>query len=174
MFRSILAGIVLMATTATGFAGSSDAFLKHIDGRWIGPGEIVAGKYKGTRFTCDLAGGTENRPSSMELDGTCRVGLFSQKMTAKVSHNGSTYQGAFLDGAKGAGLDISSGVIEGDRMVFGLDRKSLNGAMVARMESRDALNVTISVKVDGKLVPVLGMKLKREAGSVRQTALQED
>ena len=65
-----------------------------------------------------------------------------------------------------------SGVVEGDRMVFGLDRKQLNGAMVARLDDGDALNVTISVKVDGELVPVIGMVLKRD-GAVRQTALQD-
>ena len=57
-------------------------------------------------------------------------------------------------------------------MVFGLDRKQLNGAMVARLDDGDALNVTISVKVDGELVPVIGMVLKRD-GAVRQTALQD-
>ena len=108
----------------------------------------------------------------MQLDGSCRVGLFSQKMSARVTHDGRTYKGAFLDGAKGAGLDIVSGVVEGDRMVFGLDRKQLNGAMVARLDDGDALNVTISVKVDGELVPVIGMVLKRD-GAVRQTALQD-
>ena len=25
-------------------------FFKHIQGKWSGPGEIVAGKYKGTKF----------------------------------------------------------------------------------------------------------------------------
>ncbi len=177
MLRQLAAGLSFAAALSAGagpvMAGSSDTFLQTINGRWVGPGEIVAGKYKGTRFTCDLAGGTDQAPSAMQLEGSCRVGLFSQKMSARVSHDGRTYTGAFLDGAKGAGLDIVSGVVEGDRMVFGLDRKQLNGAMVARLEDRNELNVTISVKVGEDLVPVIGMKLKRDGGTVRQTALQD-
>ena len=176
MFRTVIAGVSLAVALTAGMgsasAGSSKGFMETIGGRWVGPGEIVAGKYTGPRFTCDLAGGTEKAPSAMQLDGSCRVGLFSQKMSARVTHDGRTYKGAFLDGAKGAGLDIVSGVVEGDRMVFGLDRKQLNGAMVARLDDGDALNVTISVKVDGELVPVIGMVLKRD-GAVRQTALQD-
>ena len=32
------------------------AFFQSISGTWSGPGEIVAGKYKGTKFTCNLTG----------------------------------------------------------------------------------------------------------------------
>ena len=37
-------------------AGRDKAFFDQISGQWKGPGEIVAGKYKGTKFTCDLTG----------------------------------------------------------------------------------------------------------------------
>ncbi len=32
------------------------AFFESVAGTWKGPGEIVAGKYKGTKFTCNLIG----------------------------------------------------------------------------------------------------------------------
>jgi hypothetical protein len=42
-----------------------------------------------------------------------------------------------------------------------LNRDKLNGAMLARMKGDDAMNVTVSVRVDKELVPVIGMNLKR-------------
>ena len=29
-------------------------FFQSVEGKWVGPGEIVAGKYKGTKFTCSF------------------------------------------------------------------------------------------------------------------------
>ncbi len=48
----------------------------------MGPGEIVAGKYKGTKFTCTLDGTTPAEKAGMTLDGSCRVGIFNQPMKA--------------------------------------------------------------------------------------------
>jgi hypothetical protein len=42
-----------------------------------------------------------------------------------------------------------------------LVRNSLRGAMLARLTDKDAMNVTISVKVEQRMVPVIGMSLKR-------------
>jgi hypothetical protein len=46
-------------------------------------------------------------------------------------------------------------------MVFGLNRKQLNGAMLARVSDQNTMNVTVSVRVEKELVPVIGMSLKR-------------
>ena len=46
-------------------------------------------------------------------------------------------------------------------MVLGLNRKELNGAMLARVADKNTMNVTVSVRVDKELVPVIGMSLKR-------------
>ncbi len=97
----------------------------------------------------------------MTLDGTCRVGVFSQQMKATVKRVGSAYSGKFNDGAEGKGLDITSGSVGGNKVVFGLNRKQLNGAMLARVSSPNTMNVTVSVRVDKELVPVIGMSLKR-------------
>lgn len=164
---AIAAGSVV-ATPA--HANPDEAFFRKVVGQWSGPGEIVAGKYKGTKFVCDFAGSRHPRKLGMELDGSCRVGVFSQPMRAEVVRSGNGYTGAFQDGAKGKGLDIVSGNVDRDRIVVGLDRKQLKGAMIARLDGEGAMAITVSVRVASELVPVIGMNLKR-TGGVRQSAL---
>jgi hypothetical protein len=166
----LVAGCVLMAAGPTS-AGNEKPFFDRVVGNWTGPGEIVAGKYKGTKFVCTFAGESESKSAGMALDGSCRVGLFSQKMRAEVRRAGDSFSGSFLDGAAGKGLDIVSGTIERDSMVVGLNRKQLKGAMVARLADKDSLNITVSVRVAEKLVPVIGMRLKRGEDTVTQTSL---
>jgi hypothetical protein len=138
------------------------AFFKQIEGNWMGPGEIIAGKFKGTKFVCNFAGSTPSRKIGMTLDGDCRVGMFSQKMTAKIEHRGGSYSGQFLDGAEGSGMDIVAGsVVDGQKVVFSINRKALNGVMQARITAGDTMTVTVSVRVDDSIVPVIGMNLKR-------------
>lgn len=167
MFVRLFASCVAFATIAsTSLPAHADSirdakFLKKIQGTWRGPGEIVAGKYKDTSFTCQLEGSTPAADLGMALMGSCRVGVFSQKMQASVVHDSKTYKGKFLDGAAGEGLDITAGNVTNDRIVLTLKRKDLDGAMLARLASNDKLNVTISVRVGKELVPVIGMSLDR-------------
>lgn len=152
----------LMAFTPSVYAADKDAeFFQNIEGQWTGPGEVVAGKYKGTKFVCTLAGSTPEADIGMTLDGSCRVGVFSQSMKATVLRSGKSYNGVFNDGAAGKGLDIVSGSVNRDRVVLGLNRKELNGAMLARISDPNTMNVTVSVRVDKELIPVIGMSLKR-------------
>lgn len=126
-------------------------------------GEIVAGKYKGTKFTCNLIGEpTGDSSAGIKLDGTCRVGVFKQPMTAVISQSGSTYKGKFLDGAAGKGLDVVSGAVSEDTVVVGINRAKLNGAMIARVRDDKTMNVTVSVKVESQMVPVIGLTLTRQ------------
>ncbi len=150
------------ALPATALALDRDSkFFKQVEGSWSGPGEIVAGKYKGTKFTCNFTGATPDGEVGMSLDGSCRVGMFTQRMSASVVREGRAYRGKFLDGAAGEGLDIISGNVDGTRVVFAINRNQLNGAMLARLPSDDTMNVTVSVRVNRELVPVIGMHLKR-------------
>src|SRR3954452_154946 len=72
-------------------------FFHSVEGKWVGPGEIVAGKYKGTKFTCNFNGSTPDGKIGMTLDGDCRVGMFTQKMSATVEHTGRDgYKGNFM------------------------------------------------------------------------------
>lgn len=98
----------------------------------------------------------------MTLDGSCRVGIFKQPMKATIHNAGRTYKGKFLDGAEGKGLDIVSGNVTGQKIVVGITRAKLNGAMIARLQGKNTMTVTISVKVDNTMVPVIGMNLNRE------------
>lgn len=159
-----MSAALLPATSGTAAAAERDsAFFRSIEGDWSGPGEIVAGKYKGTKFVCSFAGTTPDRKLGMTLDGGCRVGVFTQKMTATVTQSSSAgYKGTFMDGAAGAGLDIVSGdVLDGRKVVFNIHRNELRGLMQARLADQNTMTVTVSVRVEKTMVPVIGVNLKR-------------
>jgi hypothetical protein len=156
--------VATFAAIAPAEAGNRDkTFFEGVAGEWSGPGEIVAGKYKGTKFNCTLSGTTEDRATGITLDGYCRVGIFKQPMKAVIKSAGRSYRGQFLDGAAGKGLDIISGNVSGQKMVVGISRAKLNGAMIARLQGKNTMTVTISVKVEDQMIPVIGMSLNRES-----------
>jgi hypothetical protein len=163
-FLSLGAAVAVAAgTPADAYASEKDKrFFSQVQGEWSGPGEIVAGKYKGTKFICNFKGATPDGKVGMSLDGGCRVGLFTQKMSARVEHKGRQgYRGTFMDGALGEGLDVVGGNVSGTKVVLSLNRNKLNGAMLARLPDQNTMHVTVSVKVDEEMVPVIGMNLKR-------------
>jgi hypothetical protein len=159
--------VATFATVMPAEAGNRDkAFFENVAGEWSGPGEIVAGKYKGTKFNCTLTGTTEDKAAGITLDGYCRVGVFKQPMKAVIQSAGRTYKGQFLDGAAGKGLDIVSGNVTGQKMVVGISRAKLSGAMIARIQGKNTMTVTISVKVEDQMIPVIGMSLNRDSDEV--------
>jgi len=159
---ALTASLATTSVAAPAGPARDQQFFERIEGQWTGPGEVIAGKYKGTKFVCTLAGVSPAAKPGMSLDGTCRVGVFSQKISAAVERKGRSYAGTFLDGSKGKGIDVIGGnVVNADKIVLSLNRSQLNGAMIARLNGEDGMVVTITVRVDGKMVPVLGMNLKR-------------
>ncbi|TAV49062.1 hypothetical protein ELI30_12470 [Rhizobium leguminosarum] len=166
---SPVADVAPPATAAT----RDKAFFDSVAGSWKGPGEIVAGKYKGTKFTCNLIGEpTGDSSAGIKLDGTCRVGVFKQPMTAVISQSGSSYKGKFLDGAAGKGLDVVSGAVSEDTVVVGINRAKLNGAMIARVRDDKTMNVTVSVKVESQMIPVIGLTLTRQVDEMAVGSIQ--
>ncbi|MFC4625162.1 hypothetical protein ACFO1V_08005 [Daeguia caeni] len=165
MKKTIAACLLLLPATLVALpalaADKDQRFFENIEGQWSGPGEIVAGKYKGTKFVCTLSGTTPEKAVGMTLDGSCRVGVFTQPMKATITRSNTGYSGKFNDGAEGKGLDVVSGSVNGNKVVLGLNRKQLNGAMLARISDENTMNVTVSVRVDNELVPVIGLNLKR-------------
>ncbi|PKA41382.1 hypothetical protein [Rhizobium sullae] len=156
---SPVADVAPVATAAT----RDKAFFESVAGSWRGPGEIVAGKYKGTKFSCNLIGSaTSDGGAGIKLDGSCRVGVFKQPMSALITQSSSGYKGKFLDGAAGKGLDVVSGTVTRDTVVVGLNRAKLNGAMIARVRDDKTMNVTVSVKVEDRMIPVIGLTLTRQ------------
>lgn len=91
-------------------------------------------------------------------------------MKASVVRVGKTYQGEFNDGAEGNGLDIVSGAVVGDKVVFTLSRGELGGVMLAKMEGDEKMDVTISVQIDDYYVPLIGMKLKKDVNNKARIA----
>ncbi|WP_312405468.1 hypothetical protein [Rhizobium sp.] len=181
-FFSLFGGLaaLTLVTTVPAFAPQAEAasrdqvFFQSVAGAWKGPGEIVAGKYKGTKFNCSLTGSpSPEGDTGIKLDGTCRVGVFQQPMTAIITQNGRGYTGKFLDGAEGKGLDIVSGSVNGDKVVMGINRAKLNGAMVASLRGDNKMNITISVKVEDQMVPVIGLSLDRDVDSIAVGAIKE-
>ncbi len=176
MSKKLLASLLMLGgvfgAAHPASAAGDEAFFKRVVGQWTGPGQIVAGKYKGTKFVCNFDGSQAAKSPGMALAGSCRMGLFSQKMNAAVERKNGGYSGAFLDGAAGKGLDIVSGNVDGNTVVFGLNRKQLRGAMIAKLAGQDALDITVAVRVGSELVPVIGISLKRGEPLVKQTALE--
>lgn len=140
---------------------SDRKFFSGIEGTWSGPGEIVAGKYKGTKFICTFKGDNIARSTGMNIDGSCRVGVFSQKMSAMVQKTAGRYKGKFLDGAAGEGMDVVGGRFSRSKLSVDIVRKDLRGVMTTSLNKDKKLNITISVHVGKKLVPVIGMTLKQ-------------
>lgn len=181
MKRAVLSAFLPLATASAvvGLTVAAEAserdkkFFEQVEGEWVGPGEIVAGKYKGTKFTCSFTGSTPEASVGMTLDGSCRVGVFTQKMSATVERKGNGYRGTFMDGAAGKGLDVVSGNVDGRRVVLGLNRAALKGAMIARISDDDAMTVTVSVRVEKQMVPVIGMNLKRVDGAAVGSVAQK-
>jgi len=182
-FFSLVGGLAAILSVSGSFGLSDvhaasrdrdDVFFRSVAGSWKGPGEIVAGKYKGTKFTCDLTGEPlDDKQTGIKLAGTCRVGVFSQPMSAVISQKGGSYEGKFLDGAEGKGLDIISGSVSGDKVVMGINRNQLNGAMVASLRGENKMNITISIKVEDQMVPVIGLSLDRDMDSIAVGSIKE-
>ena len=97
----------------------------------------------------------------MNIDGYCRVGVFSQPMNAIIQRASTGYTGQFLDGEAGEGMDIIGGRYSSNKLVVNIKRKDLRGVMVASRAQENQLQMTISVRVDGRLVPVIGMRLDK-------------
>jgi len=165
---SPMADVTPAATAAT----RDKAFFESVAGSWRGPGEIVAGKYKGTKFTCNLVGSSVTDGTGIKLDGSCRVGVFKQPMTATITQSGSSYKRQFLDGAAGKGLDVVSGTVTPDTVVVGLNRSKLNGAMIVRIRDDKTMNVTVSVKVEDRMIPVIGLTLTRQLDEMTVGSVQ--
>ncbi len=165
-FSTIIAAAALTIASTFSAQATDKKFFNDIQGQWSGPGEIVAGKYKGTKFVCTFDGTNPAEKSGMEVDGSCRVGVFSQPMSALILKAGRSYTGRFLDGEKGKGMDVTGGRYTKGRIVADIKRKDLRGIMVANLSNPNALKVTISVKHEGRLVPVIGMNLARKTDAV--------
>jgi len=170
--KTALALAIVMAAPFSAASASEYSYFKKVQGKWSGSGQIVAGPYKNTRFTCNLEGQTPKR-TGMKLAGTCRVGLFSQAIEATVTKSGRSYRGKFLDGAKGKGLDIVSGRLRGKKLVLGIKRKQLRGTMIANLKGKNSMNITIAVRVNGGLTPFIGLSLNRK-GAARKTSFLAD
>ncbi|MCB1386033.1 MAG: hypothetical protein KDJ80_08840 [Nitratireductor sp.] len=162
MLRFLIGTLFLTCLVAAmpAFASESE-FFSSIEGKWAGPGEIVAGKYKGTKFTCVFDGVDPGAKPGMKIDGYCRVGVFSQPMNALIEKAGGSYSGRFLDGEAGEGMDIIGGRYTRNKLVVDIKRKDLRGVLVASKDNQNHIQMTISVRVDGRLIPVIGMRLDR-------------
>ncbi len=161
MFRLSSIFLLCWAALASAAFASDIRFFESVEGRWAGPGEIVAGKYKGTKFTCVFTGDNTQSKPGMNIDGYCRVGVFSQPMNAIIQRASTGYTGQFLDGEAGEGMDIIGGRYSSNKLVVNIKRKDLRGVMVASRAQENQLQMTISVRVDGRLVPVIGMRLDK-------------
>jgi hypothetical protein len=158
---SCLSAILFIGLSAQLSQASEKRFFTNVQGKWSGSGEVVAGKFKGTRFICNLEGVRPGRRTELLIDGDCRIGLFSQPMQASVARTNTGYAGQFMDGEAGEGMDVIGGRYAPSRLDIDIRRKDLNGVMTAQMSGENLLSLTISVHVGAQLIPVIGMSLRR-------------
>ena len=166
----IVAAVLLLIAGSPAALASEAAFYGSVEGQWSGPGEIVAGKYRGTKFNCVFNGIRPDGDLGIGIDGNCRVGVFAQPINASVTKSAGVYSGRFMDGEAGEGMDIVGGRYSGSRLEVKIKRKELRGVLIANLAEEDRLNITISVQVQGQLIPVIGMTLKRTGEAVDKTA----
>ncbi len=164
LFSCLLVFLSLLITIPA--VASEDKFFKNIQGEWSGPGEIVAGKYKGTKFVCTFDGSNPVKKTGMMIDGFCRVGVFPQKMNAEIVKTAGTYIGKFLDGQKGDGMDVRGGRYTNNRLVVEIKRHNLDAIMIANLQDPNQLKITISVKHNDRLIPVIGINLDRTSDAI--------
>jgi len=144
-------------------ATNSGAFLQSVRGAWSGKGQVVAGRYKGIKFSCNFTAPDAADPDNVQFNGSCRTGIFSQPIKASISRRGGTYQGQFNKGAQADGMDITAGQINDRSMVLQLNRDKLKGSMTAQLSGENQLRVTLAVQIDDESIPVIGMDLTRAA-----------
>lgn len=151
-----------------------DNFLHSVRGQWSGKGEVVAGRYKGIKFNCKFNAPAAKDGIDMTLTGTCRTGIFSQPISAKIQQKEGTLRGSFNEGAQAQGLDITKGVIHKNHMILELSREKLNGNMEAKLEGDNLLRITLAVKIDEDVIPVIGMNLNRTQPAVTTAAVKDN
>jgi len=151
-------------------AADRAAFLQSVKGQWSGSGQVVAGRYKGVKFTCKFTAPDAGNAADIKLDGSCRAGIFSQPIKASISPKSGTYQGSFNDGARGNGMDITAGTVDKNGMVLQLNREKLQGNMTARLQSGNQMHITLAVVLEGESIPVIGMDLARVNAGDSETA----
>ncbi len=159
-FRFLPVAAFSLTMAALPVEAGERAYFNSVAGEWSGVGRINAGPYKNTRFTCKFSGSVP-RGVGMQLDGTCRVGVFPQTMKARIVKRGNSYSGRFSLGTNGDGLDIISGKLRGKRLTLGIKHKKLIGTFLANLKNRNRLNLTVAVKVRKSMVPFIGLSLKR-------------
>jgi len=150
------------------------AFLQSVRGQWSGQGEVIAGRYKGIKFRCTLNTPAADNAAEIYLDGTCRAGIFSQPVKARINRKGGRFRGSFNEGAQANGLDIVAGAIHKNHMTLELNRDKLNGNMTARLEGDNLLHITLAVKIDEDIIPVIGLNLNRIAPEATTIAAKGD
>ena len=170
----LLAAVLLACVSGAQADDSSDrAFFGEVAGKWSGPGEIIEGKMKGTRFRCDLDGlSLPDGETGFRLEGRCRAGMLSHPVSAVFIREGGTYRGQFLDGSEGDGLDVTGGSIVDRRAVIELKRDKVTGALVANLLDAENFNITLLIKGGTRFVPVIGLSLTRETDALSVGSIQ--
>jgi len=162
LLASLMMFVALLMADSVKAQESVVNFFRSLDGQWRGSGEIVAGKYKGTRFQCNFTSLSEIVTVGLLLDGNCRMGLFSQNVKAKVAgEKNGIFSGHFNGGSGSEGMDITAGQVGADHVMLHLHRNELEGTMQAKLVSDNIMQITLSVKVFDHFIPIVGVNLQR-------------
>lgn len=136
-------------------------YFKSIEGTWEGNGEVIAGKYKDTKFKCTLNGKTPKK-IGMDIEGNCKIGIFNQKITAKITRHHDHYRGTFLGGAEKYGLDVVSGKLSNDIFIAALVRENINGSIIVNATHKNKMGIYIAVEVNERFYPIIELELDKQ------------
>lgn len=162
---ALSAALALAALPAR--ADDAADFMQRFSGEWMGSGQLLFGE--GTHFGCELKGDPSTTRLSFDMTGRCWMGAFSMPVTARLRYNSETraFYGAFLDGAKGAGVDIV-GARKAEGVSLKLMREDAQGRLTAETVSPDQMKVMMFYRDpgSGRELPVVAMGFERKGTKV--------
>jgi len=168
MPRRAAAFLIALASLgpAPAAAAPKDAtlFVGQFAGEWRGTGKVLFGPQRGLKFHCALNGLTAPAATSFRMTGRCWSGLLSAKVHAELRYDPKTrrFQGGFMGGAKGDGVDIVGGR-RGKGFSLQLSRGAARGELAATPVNDGQMRVSILLTDPrGKRsIPVVAMGFAR-------------
>ncbi|SEQ35111.1 hypothetical protein SAMN05216548_10459 [Faunimonas pinastri] len=159
---------VSVAAFAAPARANDDAavFMAKFSGEWMGIGRILIGPQVNSKFYCSLDGDPTHTQLTFNMKGKCWMGKLSAPVFADLHYNNDNqrFYGAFLDGARGNGVDIIGERKGPDGFDLKLTRGSNSGVISASPVGDNQINATLLLHdgINNRDVPVVAMGIYRK------------
>ncbi|MHA1190367.1 MAG: hypothetical protein ACTSSQ_07955 [Alphaproteobacteria bacterium] len=163
---ALVAPVSTPAMAAGAEAVDAALFMNKFSGEWRGTGKVLLGPDSGLKFHCRLDGDPSKSRLTFGMKGRCWIGKFAAPVFARLRYNRETnrFYGAFMDGAKGQGVDIV-GERRGAGFKMKLSRGTAQGRLMAEPIGDDELKVVISLydRRNKREIPIVAMGFAKKA-----------